>query len=60
MLHKAEVSKIIARAPKVKLMKAHGRSLRLDDDAEEKLLAASTRCDWRPRTKELFRDIIDA
>jgi site-specific recombinase XerD len=39
-------------------MKEHGRSLRLDDDAEEKLLAASTRCRWRPRTRELFRDII--
>jgi integrase len=58
MLHKAEEWKLIARAPKIKLMKEHGRSLRLDDEAEEKLLAASTRCNWRPRTKELFRDII--
>jgi integrase len=58
MLHKAEEWKLIARAPKIKLMKEHGRSLRLDEDAEEKLLAASTRCKWRPRTQELFRDII--
>jgi hypothetical protein len=58
MLHKAEEWKLITRAPKIKLMKEHGRSLRLDDDAEEKLLAASTRCKWRPRTRELFCDII--
>jgi integrase len=58
MLHKAEEWKLIARAPKIKLMKEHGRSLRLDDDAEEKLLAARTHCNWRPRTTELFRDIV--
>jgi len=58
MLHKAEEWKLIPRAAKVKLMMEHGRSLRLDDDAEEKLLAASTRCNWRPRTRELFCDII--
>jgi len=34
MLHKAEEWKLIARAPKVQLMKEHGRSLRLDDEAE--------------------------
>jgi hypothetical protein len=51
MLHKAEEWKLIARAPKIKLMKEHGRSLRLYDDAEEKLLAASTRCRWRLRTE---------
>jgi hypothetical protein len=43
MLHKAEEWKVIARAPKVKLMKEHGRSLRLDDEAERKLLAAADR-----------------
>jgi integrase len=58
MLHKAEEWKLIARCPKVKLMKEHGRSLRLDDDAEERLLAASTRCNWRPRTRDLFGDIV--
>ena len=44
MLHKAEEWKLISRAPKIKLMKEHGRSLRLDHEAEEKLLVASTRC----------------
>ena len=34
MLHKAEEWKLISRAPKINLMKEHGRSLRLDDDAE--------------------------
>jgi site-specific recombinase XerD len=58
MLHKAEEWKLIVRVPKIKLMKEHGRSLRLDDIAEEKLLAASTCCEWRPRTRELFRDIV--
>jgi len=58
MLHKAEEWKLIARCPKVKLMKEHGRSLRLDDDAEERLLVASTRCNWRPRTRDLFGDIV--
>jgi integrase len=58
MLHKAEEWKLIARAPKIKLMKEHGRSLRLDDVAEDKLLAASAGCKWRLRTRELFRDII--
>ncbi len=58
MLHKAEEWKLIARAPKIKMMKEHGRSLRLDDDAEKRLLAASSRCNWRPRTRELFRDIV--
>jgi integrase len=58
MLHKAEEWKLIARAPKVKLMKEHGRSLRLDDDAERRLLAAAANCKWRKRTSDLFRDIV--
>jgi len=58
MLHKAEEWKLIASARKIKLMNEHGRSLRLDDDAEEKLFAARTRCKWRLRTRELFRDIV--
>jgi hypothetical protein len=58
MLHKAEEWKLIARAPKIKLMKEHGRDLRLDEDAEEKLVQASLRCKWRARTRELFCDII--
>ena len=58
MLHKAEERKLIARAPKIKLMKKHGRDVRLDADAEEKLVQASLRCKWRARTWELFRDIV--
>ena len=58
MLHKAEEWKLIARAPKIKLMKEHGRDIRLDADAEEKLVQASLRRKWRPRTRELFRDIV--
>ena len=41
MLHKAEEWKVISHAPKIKMMKEHGRHLRQDDDAERKLLAAA-------------------
>jgi integrase len=58
MLHKAEEWKLIARTPKIKLLKEHGRSLRLDDAAESKLLAATANCSWRQRTSVLFRDIV--
>lgn len=58
LLHKAEEWKMIARAPKVMLMKEHGRHLRLDADAEGRLVQASLRCKWRARTIELFRDIV--
>lgn len=58
MLHKAEEWKLIVRAPKVRLMKEHGRSLRLDDDTEKKLLAAAADCRWRRRTTDLFHDIV--
>src|ERR1017187_5500469 len=58
MLHKAEEWKLIRQAPKVKLMKEYGRSLRLDDEAEKKLLAGAAACNWRKRSFQLFRDII--
>jgi site-specific recombinase XerD len=58
MLHKAEEWKLISRAPKIKLMKEYGRSLRLDDDTERKLLAAALGLKWRKKTSDLFRDII--
>lgn len=58
MLHKAEEWKLIARAPKIKLIKEHGRDVRLDAEAEERLVQASLGCKWRPRTSELFRDIV--
>jgi hypothetical protein len=44
MLHKAEEWKALAHAPKIKMMKEHGRHLRLDDDAERKLIAGALAC----------------
>jgi integrase len=58
MLHKAEEWKVIAHAPKIKMMKEHGRNLRLDDEAERKLIAGASACKWRSRTKELFHQIV--
>ena len=49
---------MIGHAPKIKMMKEHGRHLRLDDEAEKKLLAGALACNWRQRTRELFRDIV--
>ena len=57
MLHKAEEWNLIGRVPKFNLLSEHGRRLRLDDDAEQKLLAAKA-CNWKPSTFELFRDVI--
>ena len=39
-------------------MKEHGQHLRLDDEAEKRLLAGASACNWRQRTCELFRDIV--
>jgi hypothetical protein len=50
MLHKAEA--------KIKTMKEHGRHLRPDEEAERKLMTGALACKWRPRTRELFRDIV--
>lgn len=58
MLHKAEEWKMIGHAPKLKMMKEHGRHLRLDDEAEKKLIAGALACKWRQRTRGLFRDIV--
>ncbi len=49
---------MIGRAPKIKLFKERGRHLRLDDEAERRLLAGASACNWRKRTVELFRDIV--
>jgi len=49
---------MIGQAPKIKMMKEHGRHLRLDDEAERKLLDGAKACTWRRRTFELFRDIV--
>ena len=42
MLHKAEEWKMIGHAPRIKMMKEHGRHLRLDDEAEKRLLAGAS------------------
>ena len=49
---------MIGHAPKIKMMKENGRHLRLDDEAEKKLLAGALACKWQQRTRELFRDIV--
>lgn len=58
MLHKAAEWKMISHVPKIKMMKEHGRHLRLDQEMEKKLVAAALTCKWRPRTRELFSDIV--
>ena len=49
---------MIGHAPKIKMMKEHGRHLRLDEEAEKRLLAGASACEWRQRTRDLFRDIV--
>jgi len=56
MLHKAEEWNLIGRVSKFKLLTEHGRSLRLDEDAEQKLLVAAKACNWKPSRFELLRD----
>ncbi len=58
MLHKAEEWNLIGRVPRFKLLTEHGRRLRLDDHAEQKLLVAASRCDWTTGMFELLRDVI--
>jgi site-specific recombinase XerD len=62
MLHKAEEWKLMHSAAKIKLLKEYGRTLRLDNVAEEKLLEAADKLVesgvWKPILKLLFRDII--
>jgi hypothetical protein len=58
MLHKAEEWNLMLKVPKFKLLTEHGRRLRLDDNAEHRLLMAAKSCNWKPSTFELFRDII--
>jgi len=59
MLHRAEEWKVIQRAPRLKLAKEYGRSLRLDDESEKKLIAGAAACKWRKRGSfELFKDVV--
>ena len=58
ILHRAEEWKMIEHAPKIKMLKEHGRHLRLDDDAVVKLIAGASACRWRQRMRQLFCDIV--
>ena len=62
MLHKAEEWKLVRQAAKFKLLKEYGRGLRLDDEAEAKLLAAADKLvksgEWKAKGRSLFGDII--
>jgi integrase len=62
MLHKAEEWKLVRQAVKFKLLKEYGRTLRLDDEAEAKLLAAADklvkRGEWNEKVRSLFGDIV--
>jgi integrase len=58
MLHKAEEWNLLGKVPKFKLLREHGRRLRLDDDAEQRLLVAASACSWKSSSFELFRDVI--
>lgn len=62
MLHKAEEWKLVRQAAKFKLLKEYGRTLRLDDEAESRLLAAADnlvkRDEWDAEMRSLFGDIV--
>ena len=62
MLHKAEEWGLIAKVPKLKLSKELGRTLRLDQEAERRLLAAADslleRGMWTRKMHGTFRDIV--
>jgi integrase len=62
MLHKAAEWKVVRQAVKFKLLKEYGRTLRLDDEAEAKLLAAADklvkRGKWNAKVRSLFGDIV--
>src|ERR1017187_3902073 len=62
MLHKAEEWGLIAKVPKLKLLKELGRTFRLDQEAERKLLAAAdsllARGIWTRRMHDTFRDVV--
>jgi len=58
MLHKAEEWNLINKVPKFKLLREHGRTLRLDDEAAQKLLVAAEACGWPRQKFALLRDVI--
>jgi hypothetical protein len=58
LIDRVEEWNLIGRVPRAKLLTEHGRRLRLDDHAEQKLLVAASTCDWTTGMFELLRDVI--
>ena len=62
MFHKAEEWGLIAKVPKLKLSKEFGRTLKLDQEAERKLLAAADRLLarglWTRKMHAAFCDVV--
>lgn len=59
MLHRAEDWKLLTGAPSIKLVKEHGRSLKLSEDSEKKLIVGAAACKWVWKGSfELFRDVV--
>jgi integrase len=58
MLHKAEEWKLIRKAPRLKRAREFERQLRLDDEAEKRLLAGAAECGWREVSLQLFEDVV--
>ena len=58
ILHKAEEWNLIDKVPKFRLLRENGRTLRLDDEAEQKLLVAAESCGWTQEKFDLFRDVL--
>jgi hypothetical protein len=56
MLHKAEEWNLLIKVPRFKLLPEHGRKLRLDEEAEQKLLPAANSLDWKTAVFDLLRD----
>lgn len=58
MLHKAEEWKLIARGPKIKLMKERRTRHKTGCQRGREVGVRSILCKWRAHTRELFRDIL--
>jgi integrase len=58
MLHKAEEWNLLIKVPRFKLLPEHGRKLRLDEEAEQKLLLAAKSFGWKTAVFDLLRDVI--
>lgn len=61
MLHKSEEWGLLSKIPRIKLMKEFGRTLKLDAEAEGRLLAAYAKLEqegeWSAKQHQLMRDV---